>query len=95
MGITVITASVALVSSLVAILLLRVVAVKIGGHLGKMLKFLLVGIFFAIVVHSGAELAEVLNIISGDILMIAMGILLTIGSACFICASYFGFKAIK
>ncbi len=95
MGITVITASIAAVSSLVAIFLLRIIAVKIGGFLGKMLKFLLAGIFFAIVVHSMAELAEVLNIISGSDLMIIMGVLLTLGSVCFICASYFGFKAIK
>lgn len=95
MGITVITASIALASSLVAIVLLRLVAVKIGGYLGKMLKFLLAGIFFAIVIHSVAELADVLNLISGNTLMITMGILLTLGSVCFICASYFGFKAIK
>ncbi len=95
MGSTVITASMALVSSTVAIFLLRLVAVKIGGYLGKMLKFLLAGIFFAIFVHSLAELAEVLNIISGNTLMVIMGILLTLGSICFICASYFGFKAIK
>lgn len=95
MGITVITASIAAVSSTVAMILLRLVAIKIGGYLGKMLKFLLVGMFFAIFVHSVAELAEVFNIISENTLMIIMGILLSLGSACFICASYFGFKAIK
>ncbi|PIQ90318.1 MAG: hypothetical protein COV71_05175 [Candidatus Omnitrophica bacterium CG11_big_fil_rev_8_21_14_0_20_41_12] len=95
MGITVITAGIAVVSSTVAMILLRLVAIKIGGHLGKMLKFLLVGIFFAVFVHSIAELADVFNIISGYTLMITMGILLTLGSTCFICASYFGFKAIK
>lgn len=95
MGITVITASMALVSSIIAVFLLRLVAVKIGGYLGKMLKFLLVGIFFAVFVHSVVELADVLNIISENTLMIIMGLLLTLGSVSFVCASYFGFKAIK
>lgn len=85
----------ALVFSLVAVVVLAIVAVKVGGLIGTMLKCLVAGIALAVMVHAGVELLATLGAVSETTLMLVMGVLLTIGSAFFLAAGYVGLKFIR
>lgn len=85
----------AMISSFGAMILLGMVIPRIGGSLGKMLKLLIVGIFFAVFIHAAAELARLYGIIGDDVLMPMMGMLLTIGSVFFAVGGFVGLKALK
>lgn len=85
----------AMVFSLVAVVILAVVAVKVGGLIGAMLKCLVAGIALAVMVHAGMELLAALGALSEATLLTVMGVLLTVGSAFFLAAGYLGLKFIK
>ena len=85
----------ALVSSFAAVIMLMKVSKKIGGSIGHMLKFLVLGIFFAVFIHSGFELLAIFQLIDQVSLMKTMGILLTVGSLCFIFSGLIGLKMLK
>jgi len=84
-----------LVSSFVAMIFLSMGIPKIGGSFGKMLKLLISGIFLAVFAHAGFELLGAYGVINEEFLMKIMGLLLSLGSVCFIVAGYVGLKALK
>jgi hypothetical protein len=86
---------IAMCCSLIAMIELIIVAMKIGGVMGKILKLVTVGIFFSIFDHAAFELASVLNLISEHQLMHTMGIFITLGSLFFIAAGTIGIKNFK
>lgn len=86
---------VALIGTFITMIVLSLVATKIGGVLGKMVKLLIVGIFFSVFLHSGFEVAGAYHMINEEALMRVMGGLLTIGSIFFIYAGLVGLKALK
>ena len=87
----------ALLFSLVGIVLLVVVLVKfkIAGTIGKFFKWMIVGIFLAVVVHAAFELAAIYNVINEQALFPVMGTLLSIGSLCFIIGSWIALRDFK
>lgn len=85
----------AMISSFVAIVLLAVVILKVGGSLGVVLKLLSAGIFFAVFAHAGIELASIYGIVAEELLMPVMGALLTAGSILFMIAGLYGLKLFK
>ncbi len=85
----------AVISSFTAMLLLGILAPKMGGSLGNVLKFLIAGIFFSVFLHSIIELASIFGMIGEVNLMYIMGGFLTIGSIFFMIAALIGLKALK
>ena len=85
----------AMLSSFIAIILLGIVILKIGGSLGVVLKLLSAGIFFAVFAHAAVELASIYGIIDEAVLMSVMGALLTVGSVLFMVAGLCGLKLFK
>lgn len=85
----------ALISSFLAVVFLTIAAFRVGGSIGKALKMIALGIFFAVFIHAGFELAETYNIISSEALMPVMGTLLTFGSILLSIAGYIGLKAFE
>lgn len=85
----------AMLFSLVAVVVLAVVAVKVGGLIGAMLKYLVAGIALGVMVHAGMELLAAFGVVSESTLMVVMGLLLTIGSILFLAAGYVGLKFIR
>jgi len=85
----------AMISSFIAMILLGLVAPKIGGVLGRMLKLLIAGIFFAVFLHAGVELAQLYGAVDEAVFLPIMGALLTIGSALFMVAGLVGLKSLK
>ena len=73
--------------SLLAVIQLAVLVPKIGGDFGTMFKLTSAGIFFAVFVHSLVELLAVFEVIDERALLLAMGGLITLGSACFLAAA--------
>lgn len=86
---------IAMISSFAAMIILGMVAPKIGGSIGSMLKLLIAGIFFAVFTHAGVELAKAYGLLGEGVFMQIMGTLLTTGSICFIIAGIIGLKALK
>lgn len=86
---------VAMISSLIAMVMLGMVAPKLGGALGTMLRLLIGGIFFAVFIHAGFELAEGFGLLSEGLLLKIMGVLLSIGSLSFILAAWTGLRALR
>lgn len=85
----------AMVSSFIAIILLGIIILKIGGSIGVVLKLLSAGIFFAVFAHAGIELASLYGIVEEAVLMPVMGALLTVGSVLFMIAGVCGIKLFK
>jgi len=85
----------AMISSFAAMLLLGMIAPKIGGILGAIIKLLIAGIFFAVFAHASLELASVYGMVNEAELMPMMGWLLTIGSVFFMLAGLLGLKHFK
>ena len=81
----------AMVFSSIAMIILMIVAVKMGGAIGRTVKFLTAGIFMAVFCHSGFELMAVMELINEEILFPVMGTLLTLGSMAF---AWGGFTAL-
>ncbi|MBI5495484.1 MAG: hypothetical protein HY904_10710 [Deltaproteobacteria bacterium] len=90
-----ITNVVALVACLVAILALGSVMLKLGGELGRMVRYIIVGIFLGVFVHAGVELAASFGLVQEQDLLRVMGVLLTAGAASFTMAGWVGFKATR
>ncbi len=85
---------VALATSLISMILLSRLIPKIGGSIGLVLRFLILGIFFSVFMHSGFELAKVYNLLSENTLMVCMGILLSLGSLFFIISGIIGIRSL-
>jgi len=85
----------AMCSSLLAVIALSVVARKLGGEIGTMVKLLVVGVFLAVFLHAGAELAQVAGLLGEGHLMVVMGALLTLGSVSLCCAAWVGWRALR
>ena len=85
----------AMICTLIAVIMLIKIALKMGGILGEMLKYISAGLFFSILVHSFAELLNVFGLLDEKILLPLMGILLTLGSLLFIWASIIGAELFK
>jgi hypothetical protein len=86
---------IALVLVLWAMILLVIVAKKIGGHVGKVFKLLVLGIFFSIFIHAIIELLGYLGFIDEKQLLFIMGVLLSLGGIFFISAGIFAGKKLK
>ncbi|MBI4680204.1 MAG: hypothetical protein HY753_03055 [Nitrospirae bacterium] len=86
---------IALISSLIAMIMLLKVVPVIGGSIGRMIKMMVAGIFFSVFLHAGVELAAGFGLISEGPLMIIMGILITAGAVAFISAGSIGIKSLK
>lgn len=82
----------ALIGSSISMIVLSMIIPKIGGSIGLVLRFLIIGIFFSVFIHSAAELAQIYNLLSENILMWIMGVLLSLGSLFFILAGIIGIK---
>lgn len=85
----------ALLSSLLAVVALAVVARKLGGGLGHMLRLLLLGIFLSVFIHSGVELAQTVGLLDERTLMQSMGILISLGSVSFCAAAWVGLRTLR
>ncbi|MBI5196103.1 MAG: hypothetical protein HZA10_07255 [Nitrospirae bacterium] len=86
---------IAMISSLIAMVMLSRVIPIIGGSIGRMIKMMVTGIFFSVFLHAGFELAAGFGLISEGSLMIIMGILITAGAIAFIAAGNIGIKSLK
>jgi len=84
----------ALFGSLISMIVLSTLIPKIGGSIGLVLRFLILGIFFSVFIHAGAELARAYSLLSEKALMGFMGILLSLGSLFFIIAGIIGIKSL-
>ena len=85
----------AMVFSSIAMLILLKVASVLGGVIGKSIKYITLGIFFAVFCHSGFELIAVFELISENYLFPVMGTLLTAGSIMFSWAGYVALKEVR
>ncbi len=94
MSISALANIVAMLLSLLAIVQLGLMIPKIGGDFGAMLKLMSAGIFFAVFVHSLFELLAVFDVISEHVLLMVMGALITLGSACFVAAAVVARKSV-
>lgn len=85
----------AMVTSLAAMVSLGLVIPRLGGQIGSVLKLVIVGVFFSVFLHAAVELAEVLGLLGPDVLMVAMGSLVTVGSLSFCAAAFVGLRALR
>lgn len=85
----------AMVTSLVAVVLLALVTRRIGGQIGSALKLLGLGVFLSVFLHAGAELAEIFGLLSPDLLMVVMSVLLTAGSLAFCAGGVVALRALR
>jgi hypothetical protein len=85
----------AMVTSLLAMLLLAGAALRLGGSIGLMLKLVVAGVFFSVFLHAGTELAEVFGLIGEKVLFVLMGSLLSGGSLAFGLAGLVGIRALR
>ena len=85
----------AMIFSLIGVVMLTKAALAMGGEFGKSLKVIVVGIFLAVFVHAGFELAAAYELMSEEVLMFSMGILLSTGSLAFAYAGYSTLKEIQ
>ncbi|HAJ57506.1 MAG TPA: hypothetical protein DCL35_07035 [Candidatus Omnitrophica bacterium] len=86
---------IAMICSLIAMIQFAIAAPKIGGTVGKILKLLVVGIFFSVFTHAAVELACAYNFIAENDIMPIMGALITFGSLFFIAAGSIAIKTFK
>jgi hypothetical protein len=84
-----------MITALIAIFYLARIILKIGGSIGVMLKFLIAGIFLAVFVNAGFELAMAFGAISGGFANTVTAVLLTLGSVAFIIGASIGIKSIE
>jgi hypothetical protein len=85
----------AMLASAIAMASLAALAPRIGGQLGWVIKLMILGVFFSVFLHAGAELAEMFGAVSPERLMATMGVLLTIGSISFCAAGVLGVRALR
>lgn len=85
----------AMAASLGAMVLLWLVQGRLGGQLGAMLRLVNAGVFLAVFLHAGAELAEALGLLATGHLAPVMSVLLTAGSIAFGVAGLIGLKALR
>lgn len=85
----------AMCSSLAAVVSLSAVARMVGGQIGTMVKLLVAGVFLAVFMHAGAELAQATGLLEDGVLMMVMGGLLTLGSLSLCAAAWVGWKALR
>jgi hypothetical protein len=86
---------VAMATSLVAIVSLSILAPKLGGQIGLVLKLVVVGVFFSVFLHAGVELAEVRGLLRDGAIMALMGVLVSLGSVSFCAAAVVGLRALR
>lgn len=86
---------IAMTASLAACISLGAVVRKLGGEIGLMLRLLAVGLFLAVFLHAGLELAQVFGLFGATTLMIGMATLLSLGSLAFCAAAWVGLRALR
>ena len=86
---------VAMALSGAALVLLRTVQGKLGGGVGSMLRWIVLGVFLSVFLHASVELSQALNILSADTTLVIMGLLLSVGSVCFCVAGVVGSRALS
>ncbi len=86
---------IAMICTFVAMIMLGRIFPKIGGSIGRMIKLIIVGLFFSLFLHAGFELAEAFHLLGENILMPIMGILMSIGSIALIAAGWVGLKSLE
>lgn len=84
-----------MITALIAMCYLARIILKIGGSIGMMLKFLIAGIFLAVFVNAGFELAMASGAISGEFANTVTAVLFTLGSLAFIVGTSIGIKSIE
>lgn len=85
----------AMIASLAGMVLLTLVQRRLGGQLGAMLRLVNAGVFLAVFLHAGAELAEALGLLGQATLPVVMSLLVTTGSIAFGAAGLVGLKALR
>ena len=73
----------AMAASLAGMVLRSLVQRRLGGQLGAMLRLVNAGVFLAVFLHAGAELAEALGLLGQATLPVVMSLLVTTGSIAF------------
>jgi hypothetical protein len=86
---------VAMFSSAAAMIALGLVIPRLGGHLGAMLRLVIVGVFLSVFLHAGFELAATFGAVSARALMVTMGVLVSVGSVSFCAAGIVGLRALR
>ncbi len=83
----------AMIAAFIAMCYLGIVVSKIGGSIGMMLRFLILGIFLAVFVHAGFELATAFGFIDDSFSKTITAVLLTLGSVSFIAGGSIGARS--
>jgi hypothetical protein len=86
---------IAMVTSVAAIVAMLLVVRRIGGEVGLMFRLIAGGVFVAVFLHAGSELARLLELVSEQALMPVMGVLLSAGSIAFFAAAVVGLRALR
>ncbi len=84
----------AMAAAFIAMCYLGIVVSKIGGSIGRMLKFLILGIFLAVFIHAGFELAAAFGFIDSFFSKPITAVLLTLGSVAFIIGGSIGARSL-
>jgi hypothetical protein len=88
--------AIAIITTSIALVLFGIMAWKMRGRgFSKPLTFIILGLIFAILIHSGAGLLTAYDVCGRRELLNVMGISLLIGSIFFILAGWYGIKSIK
>lgn len=86
---------IALVASTAAMASMSLVARRLGGQIGLVLKLVVVGICLSVFMHAGLEVAQVMGLFDHGMLMVLMDVLVTAGSVAFFAAGVFGLRALR
>lgn len=88
--------TIAIITTSIALILFGIIAWKMKGKgFSKALSFIILGLIFSILIHSGAGLLTAYDVCGRAELLNVMGISLLIGSIFFILAGWYGIKSIK
>jgi hypothetical protein len=87
---------VAMLASIAAMASLATLAAKMtGGQLAIVAKLIALGVFFAVFLHAGIELAEMFELVGAKTVMVVMSVLLSVGSLSFCAAGILGVRALR
>lgn len=81
---------IAMITAFIAMCYLGLVVFKVGGIMGRMLRFLILGIFLSVFMHAGFELAIAYGFINDIFSHSITAVLLTLGSVAFIIGGSIG-----
>lgn len=85
----------ALIASTAAMVTMSMVAQRLGGQIGLVLKLVVVGVGLSVFMHAGLEVAAVMGFFSHARLMTLMDALVTAGSMAFFAAGIVGLRALR